>query len=118
MRRPVYLPAQGDLVWLDFTPHAGHEQGGRRPAVVVSPTTYNERIGLALVCPVTSQAKGYPFEVTLPEGAPIHGVVLADHIKSQDWRARKAVFAGRLEEPTLRAILTRARLLLTREEES
>ena len=111
-----YVPAQGDLVWLDFNPQAGHEQRGRRPAMVLSPVEYNKRIGLALVCPITSQLKGYPFEVPLPEGLPIAGVVLSDHLKSQDWRARRAEFIARSDEPTLVAVLQRARTLLTKEE--
>ena len=115
MKRPVYRPAQGDLVWLDFHPQAGHEQAGRRPAVIVSPTAYNRRIGLALVCPVAKQAKGYPFEVTLPAHLPVAGVVLADHLKSQDWRARRAEYIASLDEVTLSAVLQRSRTLLTRE---
>ena len=110
MKRPVYRPAQGDLVWLDF-----HPQAGRRPAVIISPTAYNRRIGLALVCPVTKQAKGYPFEVTLPAHLPVAGVVLADHLKSQDWRARRAEYIASLDEVTLSAVLQRSRTLLTRE---
>jgi len=111
----AYTPAQGDLVWLDFNPQAGHEQSGRRPAVILSPAAYNKLIGLALVCPVTQQVKGYPFEVNLPEGLPISGAVLADHVKSQDWRARNAAFIGKLDESTLGAVLKRIRLLLNRE---
>ena len=99
-----YAPSRGDLVWLTFTPQAGHEQAGRRPAVVVSPRAYNERVRLALVCPVTSQAKGYPFEVVLPDGLQLTGVVLADQVKSLDWRVRKAAFVGRLPARTLREV--------------
>ena len=113
MKHPAYTPAQGDLVWLDFNPQSGHEQGGRRPAVVLSPTAYNKRLGLALVCPVTRQAKGYPFEVALPPSLPVTGVALSDHIKSQDWRARRAEFIAKLESTTLTAVLQRARTLLT-----
>lgn len=86
----AYVPERGDVIWLTFTPHVGHEQAGRRPAVVLSPTTYNGKVGLALVCPVTSQVKGYPFEVTIPGGLPVAGVVLSDQIKSLDWRRRRA----------------------------
>ena len=113
MKHPAYTPAQGDLVWLDFNPQSGHEQSGRRPAVVLSPTAYNKRLGLALVCPVTRQAKGYPFEVALPRSLPVTGVALSDHIKSQDWRARRAEFIAKLESTTLTAVLQRARTLLT-----
>src|SRR5437588_8570531 len=81
-------PDAGDLIWLSFTPQAGREQAGRRPALVLSPRAYNEKVGLCLVCPVTHQAKGYAFEVALPAGLAVQGVVLADHIKSADWRER------------------------------
>ncbi len=86
----AFVPGRGDIVWLQFTPHAGHEQAGRRPALVVSPREYNRRVGLALLCPITSQVKGYPFEVALPSGLGVEGVVLADQIKSLDWRVRDA----------------------------
>ena len=81
----------GYFVWLSFDPQMGREQAGRRPALVVSPKDYNKTVGLALVCPLTTQVKGYPFEVAVPAGTPIKGVILADHIKSVDWEARKAV---------------------------
>jgi mRNA interferase MazF len=84
-----YVPARGDLVWLQFDAQAGHEQRGRRPALVVSPQAYNSTVGLALCCPVTSKTKGYPFEVALPEGAKVSGVILADQLKSLDWAARR-----------------------------
>jgi len=113
VKHPAYTPAQGDLVWLDFNPQTGREQSGRRPAVVLSPTAYNKRLGLALVCPVTRQAKGYPFEVALPPSLPVTGVALSDHIKSQDWRARRAEFIAKLDPTTLTAVLQRARTLLT-----
>ena len=83
-------PERGDLIWLSFTPQSGREQAGRRPALVVSPSTYNSKVGLALVCPITSRVKGYPFEVALPEGGPVQGVVLADQLRSLDWRSRDA----------------------------
>jgi len=90
------VPARTVLVWLTFHPQAGHEQAGRRPAVVLSPAAYNAKVGLALLCPITSRTKGYPFEVPLPEGSRVHDVVLADQVKSLDWRARRAhsVHAG------------------------
>jgi mRNA interferase MazF len=81
-------PDAGDLIWLSFTPQAGREQAGRRPALVLSPRSYNAKVGLCLVCPVTHQAKGYAFEVALPDGLPVQGVVLADHVKSADWQVR------------------------------
>ena len=82
-----YVPRRGDIVWLSFTPQAGHEQAGRRPALVLSPSAYNRKVGLALFCPVTSRVKGYPFEVTVPKGLSVAGVVLADQVKSLDWQA-------------------------------
>ena len=92
----AYVPSRGDLVWLQFNPQAGHEQAGHRPALVVSPGSYNRRVGLAICCPVTSQVKGYPFEVVLPAGLGVEGAVLSDQIKSLDWRVRKAKRIGRV----------------------
>ena len=92
----AYVPERGDIVWISLNPQAGHEQAGRRPAVVVSPKSYNGKVGLGLFCPITSQVKGYPFEVAVPQGLAVGGVVLADQIRSLDWRARKAELAGRL----------------------
>lgn len=89
-----FVPRQGDVVWLGFGEGGGHEQRGRRPALVVSASAYNARVGLALVCPVTSRAKGYPFEVAIDGVIDVEGVVLADHVRSVDWRARRATFAG------------------------
>ena len=106
-------PDRGDLVWITFTPQAGHEQAGRRPAVVLSPRRYNTRAGLSLCCPVTNRSKGYPFEVPLPEGLGIEGVVLADHVKSLDWRAREVERAGRVPEATLTEIVGKLSALLS-----
>jgi len=92
----AYVPTRGDLIWLQFSPQAGHEQTGRRPALVISPTSYNRRVGLALCCPVTSQVKGYPFEVLLPPGLGVEGAILSDQLKSLDWRVRKARRIGSL----------------------
>jgi mRNA interferase MazF len=110
--RRRWTPDAGDLVWLTFDPQAGREQAGRRPAVILSPAEYNRRSGLAVVCPITSQVKGYPFEVELPEGLPFGGVILADHLKSVDWRMRRAALAGRLPVSTLRDVLDRIAPLL------
>jgi len=85
-----YIPERGDVVWITLNPQAGHEQAGRRPAVVLSPSAYNGKVGLAILCPITNQEKGYPFEVKVPAGVGVTGVVLADQVKSLDWRARKA----------------------------
>lgn len=91
-----YVPQRGDVVWISLSPQAGHEQAGRRPAVVVSPRSYNAKVGLGLFCPITSQVKGFPFEVPLPAGLLVSGVVLADQVKSLDWRMRQAEFSVRL----------------------
>ncbi|MEE8585218.1 MAG: endoribonuclease MazF [Acidobacteriota bacterium] len=84
------MPDRGDVVWLQFNPQAGHEQAGHRPALVVSPRSYNRKVGLALFCPITSHVKGYPFEVVLPTGMKAKGAVLSDQLKSLDWRVRQA----------------------------
>ena len=102
---PPYIPQRGDLVWLDFNPQVGHEQAGRRPAVVISPGAYNGKVGLALLCPVTNQRKGYPFEVSIPPGLPVQGVILTDQVKSLDWRARRAEFVCRLPDTVLTDLL-------------
>lgn len=94
--KPVYIPHRGDAVWLNFNPQSGHEQAGRRPALVLSPEEYNRKTGLAIFCPITSQVKGYPFEVKLPAGLPVNGVVLADQVKSLDWRVREAALIKKL----------------------
>jgi mRNA interferase MazF len=91
-----YCPRRGDVVWLSFDPQAGHEQAGHRPALVVSPESYNRKVGLALFCPITSQSKGYPFEVAVPSGLEVSGVILSDQVKSLDWKARKTRFGCRL----------------------
>ena len=113
----AYVPARGDIVWLHFTPQAGHEQGGRRPALVVSPREYNRRVGLALLCPVTSQVKGYPFEVALPPGIGAEGVVLADQIRSLDWRARDAQLQGQAPAEVLNEVVARVLTLVDPEED-
>lgn len=100
-----YIPRRGDIAWLSFTPQAGREQAGRRPAVVLSPSAYNGKVGLALFCPITNRIKGYPFEVAIPRGLAVTGVVLADHVKSLDWRARQAEFADRLPDAELNEVL-------------
>ena len=107
-----YVPDAGDLVWLTFDHLAAREQAGRRPALVLSPRPYNEKSGLALVCPVTSRVKGYPFEVALPEELPIAGVILADHLKSVDWKERRAEAAGRVPQEVLDEVLSRLSPLL------
>lgn len=107
-----YTPARGDLVWITFNPQAGHEQAGRRPAFVLSPVEYNRKVGLAIFCPITTQVKGYPFEVKLPKDMPITGVILADQVKSLDWRARQTEPAAVLPEATVREVLDKLAVLL------
>ena len=111
----TYVPARGDAVWITFDPQAGHEQTGRRPAVILSPATYNGKVGLAILCPITSQIKGYPFEVQIPSGLAIRGVILADQVKSLDWQAREVEFVVQLPEATISAVLRKISLLLNDE---
>lgn len=118
MVMPAYTPDRGDLVWLTFAPQAGHEQAGRRPALVLSPAAYNGKVGLALLCPITSQVKGYPFEVAVPAGLPVSGVVLADQVKSLDWRARDAELAGKLPAGALEEVLQKLLVLLDMQPEA
>ncbi|MCU0493719.1 MAG: endoribonuclease MazF [Chloroflexaceae bacterium] len=109
----TYVPDRGHIVWLQFQPQAGREQAGRRPAVILSPGRYNGKVGLALVCPITSQQKGYPFEVTIPAELPVTGVILADQVKSLDWRVRQAEFICVLPEDVITDVLQKVNLLLT-----
>lgn len=106
----TYIPDAGDIVWLQFNPQAGHEQSGHRPAVVLSPARYNRRTNLMLCCPMTTQIKGYPFEVSLAGDPP--SVVLADQIKSLDWKVRKAVRKGKVTADELMEIRLKAAALL------
>ena len=106
-------PQRGDVVWVSLNPQAGHEQAGRGPALVLSPVEYNERVGLALMCPVTSKVKGYPFEVTLPEDLEIGGVVLADQVRSLDWRVRGAERACAVPQSVMNEVLGKLNALLT-----
>ncbi len=106
---PGYTPDAGDVVWLQFNPQAGHEQAGHRPAVVLSPATYNVKTGLMLCCPMTTQVKGYPFEVAIDGDS---GVALADQVKSLDWRVRRARKKGQVSEQILAGIRKLAITLL------
>ena len=108
----AYVPDRGDLVWLEFTPQVGSEQRGRRPALVLSPKTYNGKVGLALFCPVTSKIKRYPFEVELPHGYTISRVVLSDQLKSLDWRSRKVKFIERASSDVMAMVTARVLPLL------
>lgn len=108
----LYIPSKGDVVWLDFSPQVGHEQSGERPALCISPKEYNGKTGLAIFCPITSQSKGYPFEVLLPDNIAMHGVVLSDHIKSCDWRIRNAKYICSIPDRILTEVLGKLRTLL------
>ncbi len=107
-----WIPNRGDLVWLTFDPQAGREQAGRRPALVLSPSTYNGKTGLAILCPITTRHKSYPFEVPLPADLPIQGSILSDHVKSADWRERHAEFIGRVLPDVMASVLNRIGPLL------
>lgn len=109
-------PGRGDVVWLEFNPQAGGEQAGRRPALVISPRSYNRKVGLALVCPITSRIKGYPFEVELPERLPVSGAILCDQIKSLDWRARRAARVASVPDPVMQDVTARILALVDPEE--
>jgi mRNA interferase MazF len=106
----VYVPGAGDLVWLTFDPQA--EQRGRRPALILSPRLYDAKARLAIACPITSQVKGYPFEVSLPPGGKISGAVLADHVKNFDWQAHRVVFEAKAPAEIVTEVRERLRVLL------
>ncbi|GJM42900.1 MAG: mRNA-degrading endonuclease [Ardenticatenaceae bacterium] len=108
----AYVPNQGDLIWLTFNPQAGHEQAGRRPAFVLSPASYNGKVGLAILCPITNQEKGYPFEVKVPTGLGVTGVILADQVKSMDWRVRQAEYIAQLPPQIHKQVWARLSVLL------
>ena len=113
MVKKGYVPQRGDVVWITLNPQSGHEQAGRRPAVVLSPGIYNEKVELAILCPVTNQIKGYPFEVLMPDGLPVSGVILADQIKSLDWRVRDAEWICTLPSRVVVEILQKLGTLLS-----
>ena len=110
----TYVPQCGDVVWVTLNPQAGHEQAGRRPAVVLSPQNYNGKIGLAILCPITNQTKGYPFEVLIPSGLPVGGAILSDQIKSLDWRVRNAELICSLPDQTILEVLQKLSTLLSK----
>jgi mRNA interferase MazF len=109
----AYIPDRGDIVWISLNPQAGHEQAGRRPALVISPAAYNQKVGLAILCPITSQIKGYPFEVLIPNGLKVNGAVLADQVKSLDWQARQAELIGELPKTAVVEVLDKLATLIT-----
>jgi mRNA interferase MazF len=110
------VPARGDVVWLEFNPQAGSEQAGHRPALVVSPRSYNQKVGLALACPITARVNGYPFEVELPPGLEAQGAILCDQIKSLDWRARRATRLGSVPGTVMHEVTARILALVDPDE--
>jgi mRNA interferase MazF len=111
MVKKTYIPNRGDIVWLDFNPQLGHEQRGRRPALVLSHGKYNEKIGLGIFCPITSKTKGYPFEVTII-GKKITGCILSDQIKSLDWKTRNVEFVEKIKEELMDEILEKIKVII------
>lgn len=109
----TYVPERGDIVWLDFNPQTGHEQAGRRPALVISPFSYNKKVGLAIFCPITNQEKGFLFEVKLPENLKAEGVVLSDQIKNFDWRMRDIKFICKVPEEVLEEVFGKLETLIS-----
>lgn len=107
-----YTPKRGDIIWISFNPQAGHEQAGRRPALVLSPEVYNAKTGLSLCAPITTKEKSLPFEVALPAGLSVSGVILSDHIKNLDWQARKAEYICTVDEETVTNVLEKLNKLL------
>ena len=111
MKTP-FVPDRGDAIWITLDPKAGHEQAGRRPALVLTPRAYNDKARLVLACPITSQVKGYPFEVIIPAGLPVTGAILSDHFKSLDWRVRQAAHICALPTATVAEVLAKLRAII------
>ena len=109
----AYIPNRGDAVWITFNPQAGHEQAGRRPALILSPASYNDKVGLAILCPITSHIKGYPFEVLISAGRKINGAILSDQVKSLDWRERQAKLVCKLPAAIVDEVLQKLNTLLS-----
>jgi mRNA interferase MazF len=109
----AYIPQCGDVVWITLNPQAGHEQAGRRPAVVLSPESYNGKTGLAILCPITTQIKGYPFEVLIPAGLPVAGAILSDQVKSLDWRVRNTELICTLPSEIISEVLQKLSTLIS-----
>jgi mRNA interferase MazF len=107
-----YIPKRGDVVRLTLTPQVGHKQAGRRPVLVLSPEGYNKKVGLALFCPLTNQIKGYPFEILVPPDLPVTGAILADQVKSLDWRVRRAEWICSLPTKIVIEVIQKLRVLL------
>ena len=107
-----YIPDRGDVVWINLNPQAGHEQSGHRPVLVLSPASYNGKVGLMLCCPITGQAKNYPFEVAIHDNPMVSGVVLADQVKSLDWQARCAKKSGKVSQAVLDETLGKLKVII------
>jgi len=112
VKKTPYVPDRGDVVWISLNPQAGHEQAGRRPALVISPAAYNGKVGLAILCPITSHIKGYPFEVIIPSGLKAAGAILSDQVKNLDWTARNAEFICKLPDAILQEVLKKLNTLV------
>ena len=112
MKKKTYIPDRGDVIWITLNPQAGHEQAGRRPALVISPAAYNSKTDLAILCPITSHVKGYPFEVVIPQGLKVSGAVLSDQIKNLDWTARAAEFICKLPDSIVQEVLKKLSTLI------
>lgn len=106
-----YVPERGDIVWLDFSPTVGHEQKGKRPAIVITPSSYNKKTFMAIVCPITTKTKGYPFEVTI-NSSSVNGFALVDQLKAIDWHAKKIEYSCKTSNSELNKILNMINLLL------
>lgn len=111
MTTRAYVPDSGDIVWLEFDPQAGHEQAGHRPALVISPASYNDKTSLMVCCPLTTKIKGHPFEV-LTDVSGVAGAVLSDQVKSLDWRARKAKKKGSVSASVMQHVRAKIKALL------
>jgi mRNA interferase MazF len=107
-----YIPDKGHVVWITFNPQAGHEQMGRRPALVLSPISYNSKTDLAILCPITTEIKGYPFEVLIPDGFPLKGVVLVDQVKNLDWKIRKSEYCFSISDEVLIEVQAKLKVLI------
>jgi mRNA interferase MazF len=107
-----YVPERGDIVWINLNPQKGHEQAGRRPVLILSPSSYNRKVGLAILCPITSKIKNYPFEVQIPEDLKISGAVLSDQVKSLDWKAREVEYSCKLPEKSVEEVLKKLGTLI------
>lgn len=107
-----YAPERGDVIWISLNPQAGHEQAGRRPVLILSPSSYNRKVGLAIMCPITNQITGYPFEVIIPDGFEVTGVVLSDQVKCLDWKARKAELICKLPSDVIKQVLKKLNTLI------